>query len=210
MSKLNDFVVRFANVNGTGSASANYLFAKAIFRMGIYVSPKNIFPSNIQGLPTWYEVRVSDKGWLGRREGVDMMVCVNPQSMRKDVDSVKPGGYFLYDSTKPLHSELIRDDINYIGIPLMEMCIREFTDPRQRQLFKNIIYVGALSALLDIEFQVLELHGCDTVRQRFVIQFHATDKTITLANADAHLARLGRLHLRPDQDNPASNRSIRK
>ncbi len=156
MSKLNDFVVRFANVNGTGSASANYLFAKAIFRMGIYVSPKNIFPSNIQGLPTWYEVRVSEKGWLGRREGVDMMVCVNPQSMKKDVESVKPGGYFLYDSTKPLHSEFIRDDINYIGIPLMEMCIREFTDPRQRQLFKNIIYVGALSALLDIEFQALE------------------------------------------------------
>ena len=156
MSKINDFVVRFANVNGTGSASANYLFAKAIFRMGIYASPKNIFPSNIQGLPTWYEVRVSDKGWLGRREGVDMMVCVNPQSMKKDVESVLPGGYFLYDSTKPLHSEFIRDDINYIGIPLMEMCIREFTDPRQRQLFKNIIYVGALSALLDIEFKVLE------------------------------------------------------
>ncbi len=155
-SKVNDFVVRFANVNGTGSASANFLFTKAIFRMGVFVTPKNIFPSNIQGLPTWYEVRVSDKGWLGRREGVDMMVCVNPQSMKKDVESVLPGGYFLYDSTKPLHSEFIRDDINYIGIPLMEMCIREFTDPRQRQLFKNIIYVGALSALLDIEFKVLE------------------------------------------------------
>jgi len=156
MSKINDFVVRFANVNGTGSASANYMFAKAIFRMGILVSPKNIFPSNIQGLPTWYEVRVSDKGWVGRRDGIDMMVCVNPQSMKRDVDSVKPGGYFLYDSTKALHSEFIREDINYIGIPLMEMCIREFTDPRQRQLFKNIIYVGALSALLDIEFKALE------------------------------------------------------
>src|SRR6185437_6731725 len=117
MSKINDFVVRFANVNGTGSASANYMFAKAIFRMGILVSPKNIFPSNIQGLPTWYEVRVSDKGWVGRRDGIDMMVCVNPQSMKRDVDSVKPGGYFLYDSTKALHSEFIREDINYIGIP---------------------------------------------------------------------------------------------
>ncbi len=156
MSKINDFVVRFANVNGTGSASANYLFAKAIFRMGIYVSPKNIFPSNIQGLPTWYEVRVSDEGWLGRREGIDVMVCVNPQSMKKDVESVMPGGYFMYDSTKNLAPEFIRDDINYIGIPLMQMCIENFTDPRQRQLFKNIIYVGALSALLDIEFKVLE------------------------------------------------------
>jgi 2-oxoglutarate/2-oxoacid ferredoxin oxidoreductase subunit alpha len=155
-SKVNNFVVRFANVNGTGSASANYLFAKAIFRMGIPVTPKNIFPSNIQGLPTWYEVRVSEKGYLGRREGVDMMVCVNPQSMPSDVTAVKSGGYFLYDSTKKLHPELIREDVNYIGVPLMEICMREFTDPRQRQLFKNIIYVGALSALLAIEFEVLE------------------------------------------------------
>src|ERR1017187_7571102 len=115
MTKINDFVVRFANVNGTGSASANYLFAKAIFRMGIFVSPKNIFPSNIQGLPTWYEVRVSEKGWLGRRDGIDLMVCVNPQSMQNDVAAVMPGGYFLYDSTKKLPEAYIREDINYIG-----------------------------------------------------------------------------------------------
>ena len=155
--KVNDFVVRFANVNGTGSASANYLFAKAVFRMGIPVTPKNIFPSNIQGLPTWYDVRISEKGYLGRREGVDFMVCVNPQSMPDDVRSVKEGGYFLYDSTKKLHPELIREDVNYIGIPLMEICNREFTDPRQRQLFKNIVYVGALAQLLGIEFKVLEI-----------------------------------------------------
>lgn len=155
-SKVNDFVIRFANVNGTGSASANFLFTKSIFRMGIPVTPKNIFPSNIQGLPTWYEVRVSEKGYLGRREGIDFMVAMNPQSMAKDVESVKPGGYFLYDSTKMLHSNFIREDINYIGIPLMEICNREYTDARQRQLFKNIIYVGALSALFNIEFAVLE------------------------------------------------------
>ncbi|HEU4716220.1 MAG TPA: 2-oxoacid:acceptor oxidoreductase subunit alpha [Bacteroidia bacterium] len=154
--KVNDFVIRFANVNGTGSASANFLFTKAIFRMGIFVTPKNIFPSNIQGLPTWYEVRVNEKGYLGRRDGVDIMVCVNPQSMKQDVASVRPGGYFLYDCTKALHEEFIRRDINYIGIPLMAMCNREFTDARQRQLFKNIVYVGALSALLNIEFKVLE------------------------------------------------------
>jgi 2-oxoglutarate ferredoxin oxidoreductase subunit alpha len=155
-SKVNDFVVRFANVNGTGSASANFLFTKSVFRMGIPVTPKNIFPSNIQGLPTWYEVRISEKGYLGRREGVDLMVAMNPQSMEGDVAIVKSGGYFLYDSTKPLHANYIRDDINYLGIPLMEMCNREYTDPRQRQLFKNIIYVGALSALFEIEFAVLE------------------------------------------------------
>lgn len=155
LAAINDFVVRFANVNGTGSASANNMFAKAIFRMGLPVSPKNIFPSNIQGLPTWYEVRVNEKGYLGRRDGVDFMVCVNPQSQKKDVDCVKPGGYFLYDNTKALPKALIRDDINYIGLPLTEMCLSEYTDPRQRQLFKNVIYVGALSALLDIEFKVL-------------------------------------------------------
>lgn len=162
--KINDFVLRFANVNGTGSASANFLFTKAIFRMGIPVTPKNIFPSNIQGLPTWYEVRVSEKGYLGRREGIDMMVAVNPQSMLNDVKSVRPGGYFLYDNSKRLHSEFIREDINYIGIPLMQMCNEAYTDARQRQLFKNIIYVGALAALLDIEFNVLE----DLLAEQFV------------------------------------------
>jgi 2-oxoglutarate/2-oxoacid ferredoxin oxidoreductase subunit alpha len=154
--KVNDFVVRFANVNGTGSASANFLFTKAIFRMGIPVTPKNIFPSNIQGLPTWYEVRVSEKGYLGRREGIDLMVAVNPQSMAKDVASVKSGGYFLYDSSKKLPEQFLRPDINYIGIPLMEMCNAAYSDARQRQLFKNIVYVGALIALLDIEFAMLE------------------------------------------------------
>src|ERR1043165_7337391 len=153
---VNDFVVRFANVNGTGSASANHLFTKAIFRMGIPVTPKNIFPSTIQGLPTWYEVRVSEKGYLGRREGIDFLVAMNPQSMARDVADVRPGGYFLYDSSKMLHSQFIREDINYIGIPLMEMCNAAYTDARQRQLFKNIIYVGALSALFNIEFPVLE------------------------------------------------------
>ncbi len=155
-TKINDFVVRFANVNGTGSASANALFTKAIFKMGIPVTPKNIFPSNIQGLPTWYEVRVSERGFLGRREGIDLMVCVNPQSMKKDVADVRSGGYFVYDNTKPLHSQFIRDDINYLGIPMTELCNNAFTDARQRQLFKNIIYIGALAELMDFEFEVFE------------------------------------------------------
>ncbi len=151
----NDFVVRFANVNGTGSASANKFFAMSLFRMGIPMTAKNIFPSNIQGLPTWYEVRVSEKGHLGRREGVDMMVCLNPQSLVRDVASVRPGGYFVYDSTKFLHHEFIREDIHYIGVPMMEICLREYSDPRQRQLFKNIIYVGALAALLDMDLDAV-------------------------------------------------------
>ncbi len=155
-NKVNNFVIRLANVNGTGSASANYMFAKSIFRMGVPVTPKNIFPSNIQGLPTWYEIRVSEKGYLGRREGIDIMVSVNPQSMAKDIANIRSGGYFLYDSTKQLDDTLIRDDIFYFGIPLMQMCNENYTDPRQRLLFKNIIYVGALSALLNIEFEVLQ------------------------------------------------------
>jgi 2-oxoglutarate ferredoxin oxidoreductase subunit alpha len=156
MSRVNDFVVRFANVNGTGSASANYLFAKSVFRMGVPVSAKNIFPSNIQGLPTWYEVRVSEKGYLGRKEGIDLMVSVNPQSFKKDIASIKSGGYFLYDSTKPLHDEFLREDIHFIGVPLMEICNREFTDPRQKQLFKNIVYVGAVARLLNIDTSIIE------------------------------------------------------
>lgn len=155
-SKLNDFVVRFANVNGTGSASANALFTKAVFRMGIPVTPKNIFPSNIQGLPTWYEVRVNEKGYLGRREGIDLMIAVNPQSMADDYHKVRTGGYFLYDNSKPLPPTYERPDITEIGIPLMTLCNAEYTDARQRQLFKNIVYIGALSVLCDIEFSVLE------------------------------------------------------
>ncbi|MBK7870591.1 MAG: 2-oxoacid:acceptor oxidoreductase subunit alpha [Saprospiraceae bacterium] len=156
LTGTNDFVVRFANVNGTGSASANDLFAKSIFRMGIPVTAKNIFPSNIQGLPTWFEVRVSEKGYLGRRDGIDIMVCVNPQSIAKDVISVKSGGYFIYDSTKPLHKEFIREDLHYIGIPMTEICNQHFQDPRVRQLLKNIVYVGGLATLLEIEADVLK------------------------------------------------------
>ena len=156
ISSVNDFVVRFANVNGSGSASANELFARSVLRMGVPVAPRNIFPSNIQGLPTWYEVRVSEAGHLGARGGVDLMVAMNPQTWDKDVASIEPGGYLFYDSTKPLPESKFRDDINVIGVPLTAICNREYTDPRQRQLFKNIIYVGALSALLDMDVAAIE------------------------------------------------------
>lgn len=154
--RINDFVVRFANVNGTGSASANALFCKSIFRMGVHATPKNIFPSNIQGLPTWYEVRVSEKGYLGRREGIDLMIAVNPQSMKGDIESVREGGYLIYDSTKKLPPDFQREGLHFLGIPMMEMCNEAYSDARQRQLFKNIIYVGALSKLLDIDFDVFQ------------------------------------------------------
>src|SRR6266566_352983 len=156
ISSVNDFVVRFANVNGSGSASANELFARSVLRMGIPVAPRNIFPSNIQGLPTWYEVRISEDGHLGARGGTDLMVAMNPQTWDKDVASIEPGGYLLYDSTKPMPPSKFRDDIHVVGVPLTAICNREYTDPRQRQLFKNIIYVGALSALLDMDVSAIE------------------------------------------------------
>jgi 2-oxoglutarate ferredoxin oxidoreductase subunit alpha len=153
---VNDFVIKFANVNGSGSASANELFAKAILRMGVPVSPRNIFPSNIQGLPTWYEVRVSEQGHMGRRGGTDMMVAMNPQTWDADVAELEPGGYLFYDSTRPLPPSKFRDDIRVIGMPLTEICNAVYHDPRQRQLFKNIVYVGALAILLGIEPEVVE------------------------------------------------------
>ncbi len=153
ISGVNDFVVKFANVNGSGSASANNLFAKAIFRMGVPVSPHNIFPSNIQGLPTWYEVRVNEKGYLGRRDGVDLMVAVNEQTIAKDIESVLPHGYVLYDSSKPLRP--LRKELNFLPVPLKDICLREFEHPGQRQLFQNIVYVGALAALLALDFEIL-------------------------------------------------------
>ncbi|MBU6501795.1 MAG: 2-oxoacid:acceptor oxidoreductase subunit alpha [Burkholderiales bacterium] len=156
IESVNDFVVKFANVNGSGSASANELFAKAILRMGVPVSPRNIFPSNIQGLPTWYEARVSDKGYLGRRGGVDMMVAMNPQTWDADVAEVDPGGYLFYDSTRQLPPSSFREDLHVIGMPLTAICNATYEDARQRQLFKNILYVGALSMLLGMEAQVIE------------------------------------------------------
>ncbi len=155
IESVNDFVVRFANVNGSGSASANNLFARAIFRLGIPVSPKNIFPSNIQGLPTWYEVRVNEHGFLARRGGVDLAVAVNGQTLFQDYQEVLPGGYFLYDSTKGLSEKFNRDDITVIGVPLTTLCNDEFKNPKLRQLLRNIIYVGALSFLLDLDFSIL-------------------------------------------------------
>src|SRR5438105_2386926 len=156
ISSVNDCVVRFANVNGSGSASANELFARSVLRMGVPVAPRNIFPSNIQGLPTWYEVRISEGGHLGARGGTDLMVAMNPQTWDKDIAGIEPGGYLFYDSTKPLPPSKFREDITVIGVPLTAICNREYSDPRQRQLFKNIIYVGVLTALLDIDVKVVE------------------------------------------------------
>ncbi|NDP43853.1 MAG: 2-oxoacid:acceptor oxidoreductase subunit alpha, partial [Aromatoleum sp.] len=142
---------KFANVNGSGSASANGLFAKAILRMGVPVSARNIFPSNIQGLPTWYEVRVSEAGWRGRRGSVDLMVAMNPQTWEKDVAEIESGGYLFYDSTKALPQGKSREDVTALGMPLTAICNAAYTDARQRQLFKNIVYLGALAALLDLD-----------------------------------------------------------
>ncbi|MCC6889792.1 MAG: 2-oxoacid:acceptor oxidoreductase subunit alpha [Hyphomicrobiales bacterium] len=181
ISSVNDFVVRFANVNGSGSASANELFARAVLRMGVPVSPRNIFPSNIQGLPTWYEVRITEAGHLGARGGVDLMVAMNPQTWDKDVTMIEPGGYLFYDSTKPLPSSKFRSDITVIGMPLTAICNREYSDPRQRQLFKNIMYVGALAALLDIDVEAIE--------QLIAEQFKGKEK---LFDANRHALHLGR------------------
>jgi 2-oxoglutarate ferredoxin oxidoreductase subunit alpha len=156
ITRTNDFVVRFANVNGSGSASSNQLFAKAILRMGVPMVSRNIFPSNIQGLPTWFEVRVSEAGHMGCRGGTDLMVAMNPQTWDKDVAAIEPGGYLFYDSTKPMPVAKFRDDITVLGLPLTKICNEAYSDPRQRQLFKNIIYVGALAALLDMDMKILE------------------------------------------------------
>ena len=196
---VNDFVIKFANVNGTGSASANNLFVKALFRMGLPVSPKNIFPSNIQGLPTWYEVRVSEQGHLGRRGGVDIMLSINPQSMPQDILEVESGGYFIHDNTKPLDLRLMRKDVHIIGIPLTQLCNREFGDPRQRQLFKNVIYVGALAALLDMDFGVLTKLVAD--------QFKGKEKLVA---PNIHALELGHQYARDSFDCPLSIRVERR
>jgi 2-oxoglutarate ferredoxin oxidoreductase subunit alpha len=185
--RVNDFVVKFANVNGSGSASANRLFARSILRMGVPIASRNIFPSNIQGLPTWYEVRVSEAGHLGRRGGVDLMVAMNPQTWTQDVKEIDPGGYLFYDSTRPMPPSRFRSDIKVLGMPLTAIVNERYTDARQRQLFKNIIYVGALTELLGIDQTVVEKLIAD--------QFKGKDKLIP-PNYEA--LAMGREHARTE------------
>ena len=191
MTTYNDFVIRFANVNGSGSASANGMFAKALFRMGIPVATRNIFPSNIQGLPTWFEVRVSEKGYLGRREGIDIMVAMNAETYEEDVASIRPDGYLLYDNSKGLDSRLTRSDINHIGIPIAKLVLPEFQDPKQRQLFKNIVYLGALSELLNIDFSI--------ITGMVSAQFKGKDQLI---QPNIHAMEIGRSYAREYLDAP--------
>ncbi len=181
IAAVNDFVVKFANVNGSGSASANELFARSILRMGVPVSPRNIFPSNIQGLPTWYEVRVTEQGHLGRRGGVDLMIAMNPQTWDRDVQEIEPGGYLLYDSTRPMPEGKFRDDIYVIGIPLTQIAASKYSDPKERQLLKNIMYVGALAAMLGIDPEV--------IAQLLGEQYKGKDKLIK-PNLDAFMTGL--------------------
>ncbi len=185
IERTNDFVVRFANVNGSGSASANNLFAKVVYRLGVPVSPKNVFPSNIQGLPTWYEVRINDKGYLGRRGGADFIIAVNGQTLRDDYDMVQPGGYFLYDSTRDLPENFNRDDITVIDIPLTRLCNDEFVDNRMRQLMKNIIYIGALGYLFDIGLEPLS----DAIKSQFAKKPKLAEPNISALELGFNYAR---------------------
>src|SRR5205085_1077066 len=154
--RVNDFAIKLANVNGTGSASANGLLMQAMFRMGIPVSGKNLFPSNIQGLPTWYEIRVNKDGHTARALDYDLMVAMNSQTYSRDIREVRSGGYVLYDSSWPLDPSLSRVDVHFIGVPLARMCNENFTDPRERILMKNIAYTGSLVAALEIDMDIVE------------------------------------------------------
>jgi 2-oxoglutarate ferredoxin oxidoreductase subunit alpha len=161
---FNEFVLKFANVNGSGSTSANFLCAKALFRMGLLVTPKNIFPSNIQGMPTWYEIRASEGGHQARRDGVDVMVAMNPQTYREDTDAIVPGGVLIYDST--LERDFGRTDIEVLGIPIARLCAENWTDPRQQQLFKNVVYLGVLARQIEIDSEILETLIAEQFRNR--------------------------------------------
>jgi 2-oxoglutarate/2-oxoacid ferredoxin oxidoreductase subunit alpha len=154
-TRVNDFSIKLANVNGTGSASANSLLVQAIFRMGIPVSGKNLFPSNIQGLPTWYEIRVNASGYTARAPDYDLMIAMNSQTYADDIADVHQGGYVLYDSSWPLDTDLKRDDVNFLGVPLAAMCLENFQKPRERILMKNIAYAGAVVALVGVDLEIV-------------------------------------------------------
>jgi 2-oxoglutarate ferredoxin oxidoreductase subunit alpha len=190
--RVNDFTLKLATANGTGSASANTLLMKAIFRMGVPVMGKNYFPSNIQGLPTWYEIRVTESGNLTRSGEVHFMVAMNAETFAKDHAEVMPGGYLLYDSSWPRGRELNRDDIHIIGVPLAEMVNHHFTDARTRILMKNIAYVGALAALLNLDMEVIE----GSLKETF------GEKKAKLVEANMQAAGLGYAYARANYDCP--------
>jgi 2-oxoglutarate/2-oxoacid ferredoxin oxidoreductase subunit alpha len=179
-SRVNDFAFKMGTVNGTGSASANTLLMQAIFRMGIPVSGKNVFPSNIQGLATWYEIRVSKDGHTARPAEIDLVVALNTATYAKDVAAVRPGGYLMYDSSWPLDDTLIRDGITIIGIPFGRMCVEAFEGDRQRTLLRNIAYVGSLAALLQIDMDVVG----ELLREKF-------SKKKSVLDANFRAIRLG-------------------
>ncbi len=154
-SRINDFVLKIGTVNGTGSASANGLLMKALFRMGIPVTGKNMFPSNIQGLPTWYEIRANHQGYMSRVSRVDVMVAMNAQTYQKDLSEVSPGGFLIYDSTWPRERSLHRHDIIVLGVPLAKLCNENFSSSRLRILMKNVAYVGVIAALMDIDLEII-------------------------------------------------------
>jgi 2-oxoglutarate ferredoxin oxidoreductase subunit alpha len=154
-TRVNDFSIKLANVNGTGSASANSLLMQAIFKMGIPVSGKNLFPSNIQGLPTWYEIRVNKTGYTARALDYDLMVAMNAQTYEQDIADVRHGGYVLYDSSWPLDNELLREDVTFIGVPLAQMCLENFNAPRERILMKNVAYAGVIVALIGLDVDLV-------------------------------------------------------
>jgi len=154
-TQVNDFSIKLANVNGTGSASANSLLMQAIFKMGIPVSGKNLFPSNIQGLPTWYEIRVNKTGYTARALDYDLMIAMNSQTYEQDIADVRQGGYVLFDSSWPLDTELLREDVTFLGVPLAQMCLENFNAPRERILMKNVAYAGAVVALIGIDVELV-------------------------------------------------------
>jgi 2-oxoglutarate ferredoxin oxidoreductase subunit alpha len=170
-SRINDFALKIATVNGTGSASANGLLLQALFRMGIPVSGKNVFPSNIQGLPTWYEIRVNKDGYTARSPEFQLIVAMNPESYARDIEEVVSGGWVLYDSSKELDDEFRRDDVTFIGVPLAKMCVEHFQGARARILMKNIVYVGALVALLEIDMEIVR----GMLEEKFSYKKHLMD-----------------------------------
>jgi 2-oxoglutarate/2-oxoacid ferredoxin oxidoreductase subunit alpha len=191
MSSTNDFAFKIATVNGTGSASANSLIMQAIFRMGIPVSGKNVFPSNIQGLPTWYEIRVSKDGYTARPSTVDLVVAMNPETYARDVAAVRKGGYLLYDSSWPIDAELIREGITILGVPLGRMCVEAFQGDRERTLMRNIAYAGVLVALLDIDLDVIG----EMIREQFA-------KKRSLLDSNFRALHLGYDYVRKHYDHP--------
>ena len=180
---VNDMSIQVATVNGSGSQSSNTVLLRSIFQMGVPVSGKNMFPSNIAGLPTWYTIRANKNGYIGRKKEIDFLVAMNPETATEDTMSLAPGASVLYDEPLALHK--LRDDLIFYSVPYDKIVATVCPEAKLRKLVKNMVYVGVVASLLTIDMAEVE----KAIRKQFATKAKAANLNLAAAKAGFDYAK---------------------